>query len=184
MYLCPGGLTCCINGKIAAPQPRLNLPVQSLSDPPDDASLTSQDSSSSNDNLWAFDDDSQSDDTASLFTDPSNNEAYNTFFLDRIDSDSNSNSDSDFTDLNNNDWVSSIFNDPNEEAKYFTQEQPSDFSEEDAFTMDATAAPAIGSSNLYPNGPSIELASMFDDDDNDANEGATDFAIIPDQSLG
>lgn len=166
MYLCPGGLTCCINGKIAAPQPRLDLPVQSVSGP-SDASLLSQDSSFSNDNLWAYDDDDYSQsETASLLTEPSNDETYDVF-LDRIDPNPNSNSIADL----NHDWTTSIFNDPTEEAKYYTQEQLPDTDSEDPFTN------AIGS-NSYLNGPSNELASIFDD----ASEGG-DF-VIPDQSLG
>lgn len=156
VYLCPGGLTCCINGKIAAPQPRPNLPAQSFSGPLD-SSLMPQDPSL-NDNLLGYDD-SQSD-KANLLTDPSNDESYDAF-LDRIGPNA------DFPDATN-DWAS-IFNDPNEEANYSTQKQPPD--------SEGPFMNTIGS-NSYLNGPSNELASMFDD----TNEGA-DFAI-PDQSLG
>ena len=158
VYLCPGGLTCCINGRIAAPQPRLNLPLQSFSGPLD-SGLLPQDPSS-NDNLWA-NDDSQSD-TASLLTDPSNDGAYYDAFLDPAEPNS------DFPDPTNNDWMS-MFNDPGDGADYSIQGQFSD--SEDPFQN------AIGL-NPYPNGPLNELASIIDD----PSQGA-DFAV-PDQSLG
>lgn len=154
VYLCPGGLTCCINGRIAAPQPRLNLPEQSFSGPLD-SGLIPQDPPS-NDNLWAYDD--LQSDTASLLTDPSNDGAYDAF-LDPTN----------FPDSTNNDWVS-MFSDPGDGADYYSiQEQSPD--SEDSFLN------AIGL-NSYPNGLSNELASIFDD----PSQGA-DFAI-PDQSPG
>lgn len=156
VYLCPGGLTCCINGRIAAPQPRLNLPSQSFSGPIG-SNLMPQDSFS-NDNLWAYDD--SKGDPASLLTEPSNDEAYNAFLdpiepsLDPPDS--------------TNDWAS-IFNGPSEGADYLIQEQPPD--NENAF-LNAVAP------NSYLNSPSNELSSIFID----PSEGAD--LPIPNQSLG
>lgn len=157
VYLCPGGLTCCINGRIAGPDSKPSLPVQSFSGP-FDSSLMPADSSS-DDIQWAFDD--SNSDTADFLAEPSYDETFDAF-LDPIGSNPDLLSDS------TNDWAS-IFNDPNEGADFALQEQPLD--NEDAF-LNAMAP------NSYLNDPSDELASIFDD-----SSPGTDFTI-PEQSSG
>ena len=138
MYLCPGGLTCCINGRIAAPEPRLDSGPLGSNFMPQDLSF--------NDNLWA-DDDSKNDYTASSLAEPSSyDETYDTF-LDPVELNLDI---ADYT----NDWASIFDNDQGEGVDYPIQEQL-------PYNEDGFLNPF--GSNSYLNVPSNELSSIFDD---------------------